>query len=362
MFVSNLKGKSTKIPFNERSFIPVFGPDTMEKRGSDFRERIFSLTTDGDFDEVAMRLFRFQYDHNPLYREYARLNGRTPAEVHHRDQIPFLPVSFFRSHEVLTGQSALSDSLLFKSSGTTGSTPATHRIADPGLYRESFTRGFERVFGPVSDYRIFALLPSYLERGNSSLVYMVDHLIRGSGTAEGGFYSANYEQLRKDLYPSGRSPRKTLLLGVTFALLEFMPMLTAPVPGLILVETGGMKGRSREMIREELYLLLKEGYGVGQVCSEYGMTEMCSQGWSLDQGIYHAPPWMRVSIRDLNDPFRSLEPGKRGAVNIIDLANLHSCAFLATDDLGIVHHDGSFEILGRADGSEIRGCNLLFTG
>jgi hypothetical protein len=334
----------------------------MEERERDIRERIFSISTDSDFDDVVWMLFRFQYDHNPLYREFARLNGRTPATIQLAEQIPFLPVAFFRNHEVLTGQHPPQEGLRFMSSGTTGSTPSTHRITDPALYRESFTRGFERVFGTLSDYRIFALLPSYLERGNSSLVYMADHLIRGTGSGEGGFYSDNYPQLLKDLYPSGRTHKKTLLLGVTFALLEFMPMLTAPVPGLILVETGGMKGRSREMIREELYLLLKEGYRVRQVCSEYGMTEMCTQAWSLDQGIYHPPPWMRVLIRDLNDPFSILEPGKRGAVNIIDLANLYSCAFLATEDLGVVHRDGSFEILGRADGSEIRGCNLMFTG
>ncbi len=326
------------------------------------KEQVFGPFSGDGFNRLALRIFQYQYFNNPLYHEFARLNHRDPEHVKSLEHIPFLPVSFFRSHRVITGSQAdTGQGVQFVSSGTTGSTPSVHYVLEPALYIESVMRGFKRVFGSPEEYHIFALLPSYLERGNASLVYMADQLIKASGSQTGGFYHTDYAALKKDLLRVADSDRKSILIGVTFALLEFAAILDHPMPDLLIVETGGMKGRGREMIREELHQHLSQGYGVEQVCSEYGMTELCSQAWSLGEGRYHPPPWMRVMIRDINDPYRIVGPEERGAVNIIDLANLHSCAFLATDDLGISYPDGSFEILGRIDGSQIRGCNLMMS-
>lgn len=324
------------------------------------RKRIFVLQNYSEFVEAAMETFLFQYHNNPVYKKFASLLNLTPGNVDAVDRIPFLPAGFFRNHSIITGSFYPDSSLTFFSSGTTKSNPAIHIITRPSLYIESFISGFESVFGSLSQYNIFALLPGYLERSNSSLVFMVDNLIKAGKSDKGGFYINDYEGLYSGLIESvSSSQRKTILVGVTFALIGFMRMLRDPLPEIILVETGGMKGHGKEMIREELYQILRKGYGVEHICSEYGMTELCSQAWSKDNGVFNTPPWMKVLIRDLNDPFRILPPGKRGGINIIDLANLYSCSFIATDDIGIMNQDGSFEVLGRVDGSEQRGCNLL---
>jgi phenylacetate-coenzyme A ligase PaaK-like adenylate-forming protein len=335
--------------------------DTNHQKGwqEALRSRVIHDFYGTGFSKIAMEVFRYQFKYNPVYRQFVQLLHREPEQCIDLGHIPFIPVSLFKSHPLVSGSRMESSPLVFKSSGTTGSVPSVHEIQDPSLYQQSFMRGFQRVFGPPADYHIFALLPTYLERGHSSLVYMVNKLMEASVSDQGGFYLDDHNALFQALVRSQQSDRKTMLIGVTFALLDFIPALKHKLPDLMLVETGGMKGRGTELVREELYSALKQGYGVRAICSEYGMTELCSQGWSLDQGLYHPPPWMKVLIRDLNDPFHLLEPGKRGGVNIIDLANLNSCSFIASDDLGLVHPDGSFEILGRLDGSEMRGCNLM---
>lgn len=334
-------------------------PKDQETWRGHLRQSVICDLSETEFAAKALEVFHFQATYNPLFRKFSELLGRDPQHCNHISDIPFLPVSFFKSQRIQTGDEHQPSSLVFKSSGTSGMIPSVHEVIDPTLYADSFIKGFHRVFGPPDHYHLFALLPSYLERGYSSLVYMVDKLMDASGSRSGGFYLDDHAALFTALVNSLQSDRKTMLIGVTFALLDFIPALKYKLPNLILIETGGMKGRGAEMIREELYDKLKSAYGVTAVGSEYGMTELCSQGWALDQGLYHPPPWMKVLIRDLNDPFHILEPGKRGGVNIIDLANLNSCSFIATDDLGVVHPDGSFEILGRLDGSEMRGCSLM---
>lgn len=251
--------------------------------------------------------------------------------------------------------------LVFKSSGTTGTETSRHLIKDPDIYQKSFLKGFERIFGEPSQYVILALLPSYLERKDSSLVYMADFLIKKSQNPISGFYLNNYNDLQQKLRSirSSSKRKKVILLGVSFALLDMARDFPVHFPELIIIETGGMKGRREEMIREELHEKIKEGFGVGQVYSEYGMTELLSQAYSTGEGLYSSPPWMKVLIRDTNDPLTLLSPGRSGGINIIDLANIDSCPFVATQDLGKVRKDGKFEVLGRFDNSDIRGCNLM---
>jgi hypothetical protein len=321
------------------------------------RERIFAVSGEKEFRELAMEIFLYQSTYNPVYKEYIRLLGISPAGVGVPEEIPFLPVEFFRDHRVLTGESE--PELVFESSGTTSSRASRHYIADSTIYHESFTRGFRLQYGDPSDYCILALLPSYLERKNSSLVYMADGLIRLSGHPKSGFYLDNMDELETELRDLEKTGQQTLLFGVSFALADLARNHPLELHNTIIMETGGMKGRRKEMTRAELHDVLKKAFGVPSVHSEYGMTELLSQAYSTRDGIFQPPPWMRVLIRDPYDPLSPLERDSSGGINIIDLANLHSCSFIATQDIGKLVPGGGFEVLGRFDHSDVRGCNLM---
>lgn len=302
-------------------------------------------------------MFRYQAQGNPVYREFVRLLQIEPAKIDRLEAIPFLPISFFKTHRVITEKQA--EETVFTSSGTTGSTASQHLVTDLDIYRQSFRRGFEYFYGSVSDYRILALLPGYLERSGSSLVFMVDDLIKLSGHPESGFFLHDQDRLLKTLLELEEKQVPTLLIGVSHALLDFAEKHRLRLKHTLIMETGGMKGRRKELVREELHGILRERMGVPAIHSEYGMTELLSQAYSRGEGHFHCPPWMQLLTRELNDPFTMVSPGRTGGINIIDLANIHSCSFIATDDLGKVHPDGSFEVLGRFDNSDIRGCNLM---
>ena len=309
-----------------------------------------------DFEALALDIFRYQRKNNAVYGAYVEALGVDPSRVERLEAIPFLPIRFFKTHAVKTGD--FEPEVVFESSGTTGMVNSRHLVKDLSLYKESFTRAFDLFYGPVSDYCILGLLPSYLERGNSSLVLMVDELIRRSGHAQSGFYLDEYAKLAGLLKELEARQQKTLLIGVSFALLDFAEQYRFPLKHTIIMETGGMKGRRKELIRAELHAILQQAFSVNNIHSEYGMTELLSQAYSKGAGIYHCPPWMKVLLRDDEDPLHVLRSGA-GIVNVIDLANIHSCSFIATDDAGKVYEDGSFEVLGRVDGSDMRGCSLL---
>lgn len=304
-----------------------------------------------------METFAFQAHHCAVYREYLSLINVEPQAVERPENIPFLPIEFFKSHRV-TSRSDVPQ-IVFSSSGTTGSVQSKHYVADVALYEQSFRTAFEQCYGTPADTAIIALLPAYSERTGSSLIYMVDELIRQSNHPRSGYFLYNHDELHHVLLALKDQCTKTLLIGVTYALLDFVENHPIDFPGLIVMETGGMKGRRREMIREELHEQLCQGFNVAHIHSEYGMTELLSQAYAKGNGLFHCPPWMQVHIRDTNDPFEMLPMGRTGGINIIDLANIHSCAFIATQDLGKKHSDGNFEVLGRFDQSDIRGCNLL---
>ena len=312
---------------------------------------IFSIATQADFDRMTLEVFLFQAEACTPYREYLELLGVDPAAVECPKQIPFLPIELFKSHRVYCGSNPPQQ--IFTSSSTTGQTPSRHYVADLRIYEEAFTRSFELFYGPVEQTAIFALLPNYLEREGSSLIYMVEGLIRRGG---GGFYLYDHDALLRDMEAH---QGKKILLGVSYALWDLAEEQRGALHDVIVMETGGMKGRREELPREEFHRLLCDAFGVQSIQSEYGMAELMSQAYSDGKGIFRTPPWMRVWVRDLNDPFRLLPNGVTGGVNLIDLANLYSCSFLQTQDLGKVYDDGSFRILGRISGSEIRGCNLL---
>ncbi len=271
--------------------------------------------------------------------------------------IPFLPIEFFKSHEIWCGENVQPE-VVFSSSGTTGMSTSKHPVRNIALYEESFRKGFRLFYGDIRQYSVLALLPSYLEREGSSLIYMVDALIHESEKPASGYFLYNHRELYETLVQLRDQNEKVILIGVTYALLDFIEQYQVDFPNLIVMETGGMKGKRKEMIREELHLALTTGFGVARIHSEYGMTELLSQAYSKGNGIFECPAWMRVLVRDTNDPFHYLEEGRTGALNIIDLANLHSCAFIATQDLGRLNNR-AFEVLGRFDNSDIRGCNLL---
>lgn len=312
---------------------------------------IFSIATQTDFDRVALEVFRFQAEACAPYREYLELLGVDPAAVECPEQIPFLPIELFKSHRVYCGSNPPQQ--IFTSSSTTGQTPSRHYVADLRIYEEAFTRSFELFYGPAEQTAIYALLPNYLEREGSSLIYMVEGLIRRGG---GGFYLYDHDALLRDMEAH---QGKKILLGVSYALWDLAEEQRGALRDVIVMETGGMKGRREELPREEFHRLLCDAFGVQSIHSEYGMAELMSQAYSDGKGIFRTPPWMRICVRDLNDPFRLLPNGATGGINLIDLANLYSCSFLQTQDLGKVYDDGSFRILGRISGSEIRGCNLL---
>ena len=320
-------------------------------------ERIFSVCGSQEFEDLALEIFHYQSVSNPVYRRYLELMNFHQEEILHLEDIPFLPVELFKSHKELTGNREVE--LVFESSGTTGTNISRHYIADPSLYRESFIRGFHLFFGPPHEYRILALLPSYLERKESSLVYMAEHLIRESRHPESGFYLDDYARLANQINALESAGRKSLLLGVSFALLDLAENHAMPLKHTLVMETGGMKGRREELTRPELHTLLMESFQLNTIHSEYGMTELLSQAWSKSEGVFHTPPWMKILIRDPYDPLAPGYSGGSGGINIIDLANIHSCAFLATQDVGKITADGGFEVLGRFDSSDLRGCNLM---
>ncbi|MCU0435647.1 MAG: acyl transferase [Bacteroidia bacterium] len=318
------------------------------------RQQIF---TADDYEQLTLEVFRHQARHVAVYREFVQLLGINPQAVTHTSQIPYLPAGLFKTHRIL--EDGLEPQQIFTSSGTTGQVTSQHLVADVSLYEESFMRGFELFYGDVRNYVVLALLPSYLEREGSSLVYMADVLIKRSGRTESGFYLHNLAELSALLRRLDAAGQPVLLLGVTYALLDLAEQFAQPLRHVIIMETGGMKGKRREMIREEVHGILQQAFGVPHIHSEYGMTELLSQAYSKGEGIFSCPPWMRIHIREMNDPLSVAPPGKTGGVCITDLANLHSCSFIATQDLGKLHSNGHFEILGRFDHSDVRGCNLM---
>lgn len=318
---------------------------------------VFDITSDAQFKDAALAVFRMQYAENQVYREFCERLGRKPSGVNELTDIPFLPIAFFKSRDViLEGHQS---EAVFTSSGTTGSHTSRHLVSDISLYEKSFRKGFDQFYGNVEDFCILALLPSYLEREGSSLIYMVDDLIRKSGHPKSGFYLNNLGELQDVLLQLEAEGTRTLLIGVSFALLDMAEKYPMTLKHTLVMETGGMKGRRKELIREELHNILKSGFRVDHIHSEYGMTELLSQAYSKGNGRFETPPWMKVLVRDTEDPLTYQAHGKTGGLNIIDLANHNSCAFIATQDLGKMHPDGSFEILGRFDRSDIRGCNLM---
>lgn len=321
-------------------------------------ELIFTVN-ERTFNEVALQVFDYQFNHVKIYHDFCKGLNRIPPQVKNYTDIPFLPIEFFKTNDVIA--SGKKPALIFESSGTTGMVSSRHLVAEPKLYEESFLHTFKQHYGQPSDYVILALLPSYLERGNSSLVYMADYLIKASGRKESGFFLHNFNELYDTLLKMQAQQQKVLLLGVTYGLLDFAEAFDIKFPELIIMETGGMKGRRQEMTRQEVHAMLCASFGVSDIHSEYGMTELLSQGYSKGQGIFEAPPaWMKIILRDMYDPLHLLPEGNTGAVNVIDLANLYSCSFIATSDLGRMHNDDRFEILGRMDNAEMRGCNLMY--
>lgn len=315
---------------------------------------LWDLTTD-NFLPMSQKIFEFHALHNPVYKQWIQLSKQENPLIKGVHQIPFLPIAFFKSHNVYTGEQP---NTLFESSGTTQDVVSKHWVADINLYEQSFIKCFNLFYGNASDYCIIGLLPSYLERKHSSLVYMVDKLIRLSGHAQSGFYLNEFETLDKVIKEQEFRKQKTLLIGVSFALIDFMEAFPQQLENTIIMETGGMKGRKLEMLKPALHAYLKSGFGTTQIHSEYGMTELLSQAYSIGNGLFRCPPWMKVLVGDEEDP-GILKTAGKGVIHVIDLANVYSCSFIATEDLGHLYEDGSFEILGRIDSSDRRGCSLL---
>lgn len=359
----------------------------------EWNDKVFGVNRD-DFESLALEIFRFQHQNNPVYKSYTDALAIDPGSVRTFNQIPFLPIRFFKSHDVQT--TLFEPEVVFESSGTSGSVNSRHLVKNLSLYEDSFTKGFELFYGPVKDWCIIGLLPSYLERRDSSLVYMIERLIHLSEHPQSGFYLNEYEKLFAVLNELEKQQQKTLLIGVTFALLDLAEKFSPdsyrePLRHTVVMETGGMKGRREEMIRPQVHSILQKAFHVPVIHSEYGMTELLSQAYSKGNGVFNCPPWMKVLVRDDEDPLdvqsgvmsyelgvMSSEPGTglltprsqltthhsplttlTGALNIIDLANIYSCSFIATDDAGKIYSDGSFEVLGRMDGSDLRGCSLM---
>ena len=324
----------------------------------DLINKIFNINDQADFHKKILEVFNYQAINNQLYKNFIKQLHIDKDSVRTMNDIPFLPAGFFKSHMIVTGSSHVE--MVFESSGTTGTPASRHYVTDLEIYKESLIRTFRLFYGEPSDYFIAALLPSYTERENSSLVFMVSNLIERGAYPDSGFYRDNIEELLSDIEVARDSNRKILLIGVSFALLDLAERYSPDLSDVIVMETGGMKGRRKEMIREELHSVLKHGLKAENIHSEYGMTELLSQAYSKGDGIFFCPPWMKILIRDPQDPLSLIStPDRTGGINIIDLANIHSCSFISTDDLGKIHEDGGFEMLGRFDNSDIRGCNLL---
>ena len=318
---------------------------------------IFTISTKKEFEKIALKVFRFQFDNNFVYHKFCTLLNKNKENVKSLLEIPFLPIQFFKTHEVLSSTEVVQKT--FTSSGTTGMVTSKHLVTDITIYEESYRNAFSEFYGNIEDYCVLALLPSYLEREGSSLIHMIDDLIESSNHEDSGFYLNNYDALIAKLIELDNSGQNVLLIGVTYALLDLIEMHKLQLKNTIIMETGGMKGKRKEMIREELHEKLCKGFGISVIHSEYGMTELLSQAYSLGNGVFECPPWMQILIRDTEDALSYVKEGKTGGINVIDLANINSCSFIATQDLGKKNPNHSFEVLGRFDNSDIRGCNLM---
>ena len=318
---------------------------------------VFNIQNQSDFKTCALQVFRHQFKNNAVYRSFCDLLYIHSSDVKEVEEIPFLPIQFFKSHAVLSSTQAVKET--FTSSGTTGSSVSKHMVTDVSWYTKSYTKGFEHFYGPIEDFTVLGLLPNYLERDGSSLIYMVDDFIKKSNNLASGFYLNNLTELSKTLIELDKKGEKVLLIGVAFALLDLIESQQFKLQNTIIMETGGMKGRRKEIIRNELHEILCAGFGVSKIYSEYGMTELLSQGYSSGDGVFDCPPWMKILARDTEDALTMVGANKTGGLNVIDLANYNSCSFIATQDLGKVDNNGRFEVLGRFDHSDIRGCNLM---
>jgi len=318
---------------------------------------IFNINTVKSFEELALKVFKHQAVNNIIYTSFLKFLHVNPKTITSLEQIPFLPIQFFKTHEILSSKEKIQQ--IFLSSGTTGMHQSKHYVTDLNVYQNSFTKGFQHFYGDIKNYTVLALLPSYLERKGSSLIYMVNDFIKNSESEESGFYLHNLEELSKKLTHLDKQNKKVLLIGVSYALLDLIELTQFHLKNTIIMETGGMKGQRKEMIKEELHQILCAGFGVAKIHSEYGMTELLSQAYSHGNGIFKTPPWMKILIRDTEDALTFLPVNRTGGINVIDLANINSCSFIATQDLGKTYPDGTFEILGRFDNSDIRGCNLM---
>jgi phenylacetate-coenzyme A ligase PaaK-like adenylate-forming protein len=318
---------------------------------------IFNIQTEQEFTKAALEVFKYQFTNNKVYRSFCDLLYKHPSDVKNITDIPFLPIQFFKSRKVISSLEEAQE--IFTSSGTTGSVVSKHFVTDINVYKESYLKGFHHFYGNIEEYTVLALLPNYLERKGSSLVYMVDDLIKKSKNSDSGFYLNNLSELAQKLIELDNKGQKVLLIGVSFALLDLIEMHKFTLSNTIIMETGGMKGKRKELIREELHTILQEGFGVSTIHSEYGMTELLSQGYSKGNGVFNTPPWMKILTRDTEEALTVQQQGKTGGINVIDLANYNSCSFIATQDLGKVNLDATFEVIGRFDNSDIRGCNLM---
>lgn len=321
-------------------------------------DKVFS-TDEAHFEELAVDLFHFQYKHNPVYNQYVNSLPIVGQDVRSLAGIPFLPIQCFKSHTIKA--TSFEAEVVFESSGTTQSINSRHYVKDAGLYKRSFLTAFEQFYGPVAGWCVIGLLPNYLERRHSSLVVMVDELIRQSGHPASGFYLYEHEKLHGVLQQLEAQGQKTILIGVTFALLDFAEKFPLPLQHTIIMETGGMKGRREEITRQQVHDILKAAFGLPAIHAEYGMTELLSQAYSAGEGMLRCPPWMKVLVREEDDPF-AVHAAGAGVLNVIDLANIYSCSFIATEDVGRVYENGSFEVQGRMDNSDIRGCSLMVAG
>ncbi len=324
---------------------------------NDFINNIFNSNLK-NFDELTLQAFAYQFDNNKLYNQYCKHNKiEDKQSILNITQIPFLPIQFFKSKKIICGTA--NEEIIFTSSSTSGQGESKHFVTDISIYKNSFFKAFEIFYGPIKDYCFLALLPSYLERNGSSLIMMCDELIKTSKHPLSNFYLHNHADLFEVLKELNNKKHKTILLGATFGLLDFAEEFQVNFPELIVIETGGMKGRKKEMIRSEIHEILQNGFGVNKIHSEYGMTELLSQAYSNGDGLFECPPWMKVKISDNTDPFSFVNENKSGVINIIDLANINSCCFIQTQDIGKQNNKGQFEVLGRLDYSDIRGCSLL---
>ena len=319
--------------------------------------RIFNIQNKQEFKALSLAVFKHQFKNNKVYRSFCDLLFVHPSSISTIEEIPFLPIQFFKSRKVLSSLDEIQET--FTSSGTTGGSTSKHLVTNINLYKESYLKGFAHFYGNIEEYTVLALLPNYLERQGSSLVFMVADLIEKSKKVESGFYLDNIQELANKLLELNRNGQKILLIGVSFALLDLIEMQQFNLKNTIIMETGGMKGRRKELVREELHTILQNGFGVTEIHSEYGMTELLSQGYSKGNGVFETPPWMKILTRDTEDALSINASGKNGGINVIDLANYNSCSFIATQDLGKVYENETFEIIGRFDNSDIRGCNLM---